>query len=188
MVKSKEFLSINEKENWGNLVDPRGHAAAIGLRLADNRRRNFQMFSDRCTVVGDRDVAVKAQKWLYSRKTMNAIKRNTSFAFGVDDRNCWATTDVIGRNKDIHVTIDVTCSGEYCYVRVYADRLPSLELNVESAFDKERNHCWAVVFPSMGIRGPLIYAKTRIDAMKAFQEYLANELVAADSIGEPDGW
>ena len=177
-----EKIEINRQENWGGLVNYESHTAAVGMRLCDNRKRDLQAFSDRKTVVGDRGTAMELQKWLSSKKTINDIKRNTSFSFGVDDRNCWSTTDVIGRNKDISVALDVVCSGEYCYVRAYADRIPSGRLRVLSAIDNFGRQCWQASVDGREVDGPYVYAKSKLEAMNLLLDFVANELEGKDSL------
>ncbi len=178
-MKNKETFAINVKENWGGLVNPDEHTAAVGVRMVDNRMRELQMFLDRRTVIGDHDVVIALQKWLLSKKTMRAIKSNTRFSRGLDDRNEWTTTAVIGKNCDIDVTLEVTCSGEYCYVRAYADKIPSGALWVEPLRDGSG------FVASVGDRDAccMIHAKSRKEAMGLLMDYVANELEACGIIG-----
>ena len=177
-----EPFCSNVKEKWGGLVKAEEHTAAVGMRLCDNRRREFQGFPDRKTVVGDYVTAIELQKFLASKKTISDIKRNTSFSFGVDDRNCWATMYVIGKNKDINVTLDVMCSGEYCYVRAYADRIPSGTLRVLPIVDDSGNQCWQASMDGRTVAGPYIYAKSKLEAMNLLLDFVANELEAKDCL------
>lgn len=187
MGKKKESFEINVKENWGGLTDPYEHTAAVGVRMVDNRMRELQMFSDRRTVIGDYDVAMALQKWLFSKKTMRAIKSNTSFAYDLEGKNSWATREIIGRNKDIEVTLLVTCSGEYCYVQAYADIINSVRIDVVRADLKDNGKStkrWTAVID--GFHGPMIYAKTRQSALRILNDYILNEFEACDELGDPD--
>ena len=185
MKKKAEPFSINVKDNWGGLVKPEEHDAAVGMRLCDNTRRELQGFADRKTVVGDYSTAIELQKFLASKKTIADIRRNTSFSFGGDDRNCWARTYVIGRDTDINVTLDVMCSGEYCYVRAYADRIPKATLEIcpeyEGTVALWRGYVKDHLSGNM-LGGPLVCADNRRDAMKKLVEFVANELEAKDCL------
>ena len=175
-------FSINIDGNWGNLIHPQKHDAAIGIRFCDNRMRELQGFPDRRTIMGDRDVVLALDKWLSSKKTMRAIKSNTRFSRGLDDWNEWTTTAVIGKNCDIDVILEVTCSGEYCYVRAYADKIPSGALRVDPLRDGSG------FVASVGDRDAccMIHAKSRKEAMGILIDYVANELEACGTIGDPD--
>ena len=80
-MKSTERISFNENENWGGLENASLHTAAVGARIADNRRREFGVFQDRITVVGEKKVAMMLQKWALGRRTLHAIKKHTRFSF-----------------------------------------------------------------------------------------------------------
>ena len=129
MNKKEERISYNEQENWGGLVNPRDHDAAYGARFADNRKREFGIFGDRATLIGENGIAEKLEKLILSKKVQRDIKMNTRFSYygNDEDRNSWSSTYKIG--KDIDVELDVLCSGEYVYVRAYADRAPSCVLD-----------------------------------------------------------
>lgn len=183
--KAHDRLSINANENWGGLVLPEKHDAAIGMRLCDNMMREFQFFPDRRTAIGDADIANRLNKWLFSKKTMSDIKRNTSFSFGMDDdRNSWSSRYVIGigRGKDVGIKLEATCSGEYCYVCAYADILPSKRLRVEPATDMNGHECWMAVLEDRPVCMPLIYADSATEAMDKLLDFVANELSAERSL------
>ena len=182
--KAHERLSINTMGNWGGLIFPEKHDAAIGMRLCDNWMREFQFFSDRRTVIGDADIANRLNKWLLSKKTMSDIKRNTSFSFGGDDGNCWSSRYVIGigKGKDVGVKLEATCSGEYCYVRAYADVIPSRRLRVEPATDMNGHECWMAVLEDRPVCMPLVYADSATEAMDKLLDFVANELSAERSL------
>lgn len=113
-----EILKINMAENWGGLVNPEQHAAAVGARLADNRSRDFGVFGDRITVVGREDVAKKLHRWLFSKKTLKAIAKASCFVWSGDA----VERDLdLPLNKDYKAHIYIRCAGEYCYVAAYAD-------------------------------------------------------------------
>lgn len=123
--KIQSLISINESENWGNLVNPRQHIAAVGARLADNRSRDFGVFGDRITVVGQEDVAEKLHKWLFGRKTLKAIAKMTRYVWDGDaDENEWYP---ISLGKKYEVRLHVRCCGEYCHVAAYADKVKEME-------------------------------------------------------------
>lgn len=121
MAKTPTYISINEHENWGMLQGPKNHVAAVGARMADNRRREFGVFGDRITVVGREDVAKKLQRWLFSKKTLKMIAKNSSFVWGDGAFNVDLPT--VPLCKGFEVYVHVRCCGEYCYVAAYADAI-----------------------------------------------------------------
>lgn len=185
MAKSSktEDISCNEKEAWGQLKDPRSHTAAVGARIVDNRIRDFQIFGDRITVVGQKGVAEKVEKWLFSSKMLKAIKKNTHFVYGYGDEPCiWTDRFDIGGN--IEVELVVRCAGEYCYVAAYADLVPPVEIGLMPLEDVDgKGPRWAIdlngyVIPSF----PRIFAKTKGRAMEMLVNYIDNELRDKDDI------
>ena len=185
MAKSSktEDISCNEKEAWGQLKDPRSHTAAVGARIVDNRSRDFQIFGDRITVVGQNGVAEKVRKWLFSGKMLKAIKKNTHFVYGYGDEPCiWTDRFDIGGN--IEVELVVRCAGEYCYVAAYADVVAPMVIDLMplATPDGEKPR-WAIdidghVIPAL----PSVFAKTKGRAMEALFNYLVNELDGRDDI------
>lgn len=119
MAKKPTYISINERENWGMLQGPRNHVAAVGARMIDNRRRNFDIPGDRITVVGREDVAKKLHRWLFSKKTLKMIAKNSSFVWGGGAFNVDLPT--VPLCKGFEAYVHVRCCGEYCYVAAYAD-------------------------------------------------------------------
>lgn len=182
-MKMPETVWINANENWGGLVDPKTHDAAIGARFADNKARDFGIFGDRITIVGEKKVADRLKKWLFSKKILDKIRCNTSFVWGTDG-NGWASRFTIGKN--IGVTLDVWCAGEYVQVRAYADKMPSGMLDVVPTKDKDGEACFrAVMVDRPGVCGPLIYANNQVDAMYMLLDYVANELDGAEDLKDP---
>lgn len=119
-----ETMKINIEYNWGGLVNPEQHVAAVGARLADNRSRDFGVFGNRITVVGRDNVAKKLYRWLFSKKTLKAIAKASRFVWGGDA----VEQDLeLSLNKDYTVHIHLRCVGEYCYVAAYADALQEKE-------------------------------------------------------------
>ena len=176
-MKAKKAIkpySINVKENWGGLIRPEDHTAAVGMRLCDNIRREFRGFGDRRTVIGDYNVGFRLQTWLIRKKIWDEIKRNTSFARSIDDKNSWSKRYMIG--KDIEVLLQVTCSGEYCYVKAYADKLPSGRVYVVPAEDEHGVSCWETMIEGRAGSFPKIYSESRSEAMNLLLDYIANEL------------
>ena len=114
------MTSVNEKENWGNLVEPRRHAAAVGARLADNPRRDFAIFGNRITVVGQDDAAKRLLRLLFSRRTLRLIVRSSRFMPGCEASD--ASISGLELGKRYKVDIHVCGRGEYCHVQAYADR------------------------------------------------------------------
>lgn len=114
------MTSINENENWGNLVEPRRHAAAVGARLADNPRRDFAIFGNRITVVGQDAAAKRLLRLLFSRRTLRLIARSSRFMPGCEASE--ASISGLALGKKYKVDIHVCCRGEYCHVQAYADR------------------------------------------------------------------
>lgn len=175
-----EKISINEKENWGGLYHPEIHDAAIGARFADNRKRDFGIFGDRMTFIGEKSVVEKLRKWLFKPATIKKIKANTSFSFyGTTDRNCWATMVKLG---NLAVTLDVMCSGEYCYVKAYADVMTDGPVNLVPSVDENEEKCWNVLVKDRPGDFPSVYSETREEAMGKLLDYLANELSGKDNI------
>lgn len=184
--KEEEIVSFNEKENWGGLVNPRGHDAAYGARFADNRKREFGIFGNRATLIGKKGVAEKLEKFILSKKVQRDIKANTSFSYyGGDnppynDRNCWATKYSLG--KDIDVLLDVTCSGEYVYVRAYADRAKPCVIGVEQVADTFGEKAWIVTMEGRSGEFPIIHSETKSGAMNLLMDFIANELEGRDDL------
>ena len=176
-----EKISINEKENWGGLYHPEFHDAAIGVRIADNRRRDFGIFNDRITIVGDKKVAEILREWLFKSTTLKKIKRNTSFSFygGDRDTNCWATMEKV---KYLAVTLDVKCSGEYCYVSAYADVIRESPINIIPRVGDDGEKVWKILISGRPGDFPLIHADDKDSAMNMLLDYIANELNGKDDI------
>lgn len=59
MKKEAEKVDINRRENWGCLKNPDDHVAAFGARFADNRYREFGIFGNRMTLIGEDTVAYR---------------------------------------------------------------------------------------------------------------------------------
>lgn len=123
MAKIPTYISINETDNWGRLVNPREHVAAVGARMCDNRSRDFGIFGNRITAIGRQDVAERLQKWLFSKKTLKGIAKASHFVWGGDAFE----TDIKGLalGKKYTVDIHIRCCGEYCYIAAYADKVES---------------------------------------------------------------
>lgn len=180
MKKEPKKIAINAKENWGRLIDPDTHTAAFGARFADNRSRNFGMFGNRMTLIGEDQIAQRLERLILSNKVIRAIKKNTSFAFSGSDWNCWATTYSLG--KDIDVTLSVECSGEYVYVKAYADRAPSCSLDVVQVEDEFGDVAWLATMEGRSGEFPVIHAKTKASAMNILMDFVANELEGRDDL------
>ena len=185
-MKKEEIVSFNEKENWGELVNPRDHDAAYGARFADNRRREFGIFGNRVTLIGKKGVAEKLEKLILSKKVINDIKKNTSFSYyggdkpPYDDKNSWSTRYSIC--NEIDVVLDVLCSGEYVYVKAYADRSPSCVLDVEPVSDEFGERAFIVKIEGRSGEFPIIHADTKTAAMKILIDFIANELEGRDDL------
>lgn len=125
MKKEPVKVDINRLENWGRLENPDDHAAAFGARFADSRSREFGVFGNRMTLIGEEKVAHRLERLILSKKVIKDIKKNTRFSYyggdkpPYDDANSWSTTYEMG--KSFEVSLDVRCAGEYVYVRAYAD-------------------------------------------------------------------
>lgn len=169
-----ERLSVNEKENWGGLVDAALHTAAIGARIADSRHRDFMFFPDRMTVVGDGRTARMLEKWALGKKMIKAIKKNTRFSYygRCKDENWWSTSTTL---KGVHLVLSVRCCGEYVHLAAYADKLTGM-LDVIHTVDEENLPCWDVLVGGEGGDFPRIYAGSREDAMEILVDYVRNEL------------
>lgn len=179
-MKEKEKISWNVDMNWGGLVYPVLHDAAIGVRIADNRRRDFGIFQDRMTICGDKKVANKLHKWLFSNKTLKMIKKNTSFSRSVDDRNCWATREDIG---NLRIILDVECRGEYAYVKAYADLSTGIGgLSIFPARGKDDGPCWQIEIKGGDMNFPVIHASSKEFAESMLLDYIANELSGKDDL------
>lgn len=177
----KKKVSINEKDNWGGLVDPDKHTAAFGARFADNQSRDFGIFGNRMTLIGEEQIAHRLERLIMSNKVLRDIKRNTSFSYhGGSDRNCWATTYSLGKNVD--VTLSVECSGEYVYVSAYADRAPSCSLDVVQVEDKFGDIAWLATMEGRSGEFPVIHAATKRGAMNLLMDFVANELEGRDDL------
>lgn len=180
-MKKEEIVSFNENENWGGLVNPRDHDAAYGARFADNRKREFGIFGNRATLIGEKRLAYKLEKFILSKKVIKDIRKNTSFSYyggdkpPYDDANNWSTRYSIGR--DVDVTLDVTCRGEYVYVRAYADRAKTCTIGVEPVAD-----AWVATMSGRDGKFPVIHANTRAEAMNMLVEFIANELESREDL------
>ena len=125
MKKEPVKVDINRLENWGRLENPDDHAAAFGARFADRRSREFWIFGNRMTLIGEEKVAHRLEGLILSEKVIKDIKKNTRFSYyggdrpPYDDANSWSTTYKMGENFE--VSLDVRCECEYVYVRAYAD-------------------------------------------------------------------
>ena len=124
MDKKQEKVDINRVEDWGHLENPDAHLAAFGVRLADNRSRDFGVFGDRMTLIGEKKVAIRLNKFVVSKKVLNLIKKNTHFTWDRADGS-FETDLVMGKNLKVH--IKAVCSGEYCRVAAYADKVEGTE-------------------------------------------------------------
>lgn len=122
-----DMIEINRKENWGSLENPDNHAAAFGARFADSRSREFGIFGNRMTLIGEEKVAHRLERLILSKKVIKDIKKNTRFSYyggdkpPYDDANSWSATYKMGEIYE--VSLDVRCAGEYVYVRAYADHV-----------------------------------------------------------------
>lgn len=176
-----EKISINENENWGGLYHPEFHDAAIGARFADNRKRDFGIFNDRITIVGDKKVAEVLREWLFKSTTLKKIKRNTSFSFygGDGHISCWATMEKV---KYLAVTLDVQCSGEYCYVCAYADVIRESPINLIPRVGDDGEMVWKILISGRPGDFPLIHADDKDSAMNTLLDWIANELKGKDDM------
>lgn len=179
-MKEKEIIRYNLDVKWGGLVNPEMHDAAVGIRIADNRKRDFGIFNDRMTVFGEKKTANKLHKWLFSNKTLKRIKANTSFRFGLDP-SCWATRENVG---DLRVTLDVKCKGEYAYVSAYADVIQGIgdDICLFPSFDKHGQPCWQIEIRGEWADYPMIHAVSKEYAQSVLVDYIANELRGKDDM------
>lgn len=177
-------VNVNGREAWGQLRYDREFDACIGARFADNSQRDFGIFGDRITMVGDDYVVRTLKQWLFSKKTLTAIKRNTSFRPGMyDTPSCWASVFDIGRDKSIHVVLEVRCNGEYCYVAAYATKIPSGRIRVAPTFDDAGSPCWvAVIEDRPEFQSPYIYTDTRLKATNRLLDWIANNLEVSGAL------
>lgn len=181
MAEKPQRVSINEHEKWGLLKDPDSHTAAFGVRLIDNRRRQFGYFSDRATEIGDPAVLSKVKKWLCSNKIQKKIKDNTHFVW---DADACEWRDVFNIGGNIEVELVVRCAGEYCHVAAYADSVPPLRIDLTPMGSGDDTK-WVMeidgfVYPEC----PKISAKTKNKARSMLVDYLLNELSGKDDIIE----
>lgn len=180
-------VSFNEKEAWGMLLYDSDFDACIGARFADNCRREFGIFGDRITMVGEDRVVSALKKWLFGKKTINAIKRNTSFARGIDDMNCWATSEAIAcRGYEIQITLSVKCQGEYAYVSAYAIKIPIVKVSLDIVHQKNENGCYGFQIRIPGKNGdfPVIWAKNKLEAVNVFLDYISNGLDGKEDMSQ----
>lgn len=187
MKMTGEHISVNEKEAWGMLRYEIYFDACVGARFADNRSRDFGIFGDRITMIGEDRIVAALKKWLFGKKTIKAIKRNTSFARGCDDRNCWATSDTIAcKGGDIQVTLSVTCQGEYTHVAAYASKIPDGRVWVDLVHLKNDDGEYGFRIHISDRVGdfPVIWAKNKRDATNVLLDYIANELDGKEDMRE----
>lgn len=175
----KDEVSMNEKEAWGGLKSPRDHKAAVGIRMADNCQREFGVFPDRITSVGDGKTERAVRRWILSRGTMKRIRENTKFSPGIEP-STWSMADEI--RKGLFVRLEVRCAGEYCNVAAYADDLPEKRLDLVDYTDFIGDRCWRVVVEGRNGAFPKVYAKDKLQAWNVFLDYIANELDGKDHI------
>ena len=178
-MKNKR-IAINEEMNWGGLEDTDRHDASFGARFADNRSRDFGIFGNRMTLIGDERIAHKLERLILGNKVIRDIKKNTSFSYyggdkpPYDDANNWSTRYSIG--KDIDVTLEVTCRGEYVYVRAYADIARPLTIDVENK-DGLIDDAWIPVVNGREVETE-IHAVSKTEALRIVEEFISNELEA----------
>ena len=181
-MKDAERISFNEKENWGGLENASLHTAAVGARIADSRRREFGVFADRITVVGEKKVAMMLQKWALGRRTLNAIKKHTRFSFygPGHDENTWMS----GETKNgVIISLTVRCCGEYVYLKAYADKVDG-PIDLLPAKDENGEVCWEIVMNGnvVGADWPKIHADSKDSAMSLLLDYIGNELEGRDDL------
>lgn len=179
-------ISINEREAWGQLKEPRKHTAAIGARMIDNRRRMFDVVGDRITKVGDEKVLKKLGKWLFGNKGRKLIAGHTRYSWGLEDANSWSDRFEIG--NDIEVELVVRCAGEYCYVAAYADVVPPAEIGLMPLEETDgKGPRWAIDLDGcVATSFPRIFAKTKGRAMEMLVHYIENELMGRDDIRDEE--
>lgn len=118
MGKEIDKVDINRREDWGHLENPDDHLAAFGVRLADNRSRDFGVYGDRMTLIGEKKVAIRLNKFVVSRKVLNLVKKNTHFTWAGAD-GAFETDLMMGKLIKVH--LKAVCAGEYCRIAAYAD-------------------------------------------------------------------
>ena len=118
MGKEIEKVDINRREDWGHLENPDDHLAAFGVRLADNRSRDFGVYGDRMTLIGDKKIGTRLNKFVVSRKVLNLVKKNTHFTWAGAD-GAFETDLMMGKRIKVH--LKAVCAGEYCRIAAYAD-------------------------------------------------------------------
>ena len=118
MKKEPEKVDINRRLDWGHLENPDDHLAAFGVRLADNRSRDFGVYGDRMTLIGEKKVAIRLNKFVVSRKVLNLVKKNTHFTWAGAD-GAFETDLMMGKLIKVH--LKAVCAGEYCRIAAYAD-------------------------------------------------------------------
>lgn len=179
-MKEKKIIRYNLDRKWGGLVNPEDHDAAVGIRIADNRHRDFGIFDDRMTVFGEEKAADKLHRWLFSKKTMKRIKANTSYRYGLDASH-WATREVVG---NLRVILCVECKGEYAYVSAYADVISGLGdvLGLYPSFGKGGEQLWQIEIRGSSSGYPAIHANSRERALGIFVDYLENELCGKEDM------
>ena len=184
-MKKEEFVSINEKEAWGGLKNASVHTAAVGARIADNRSRDFGIFGDRITIVGEKKTAEMLRKWVFGTRIQRAIKKNTHFSYyGIGkDANSWSASAHL---KGVMLSLNVLCCGEYVQMQAYADRIAG-PIDVVPLVDENNVLCWEIVMQrkvagdgviNENVFGnwPRIYAETKDSAMEMLLDYISNEL------------
>lgn len=112
-------IAICPDDNWGMLVDKEKHTAAVGARLIDHRSGDFEFVPGRMTAVGEEKIANALHRFVFSKKMLRTIKKETHYPRGGDESR-WRRSELL--RKDVAVSIDVVRRGEYCYIAAYADR------------------------------------------------------------------
>lgn len=178
-----EKVSFNAAEAWGLLGDRDydKYDAVVGVRFCDNASRNLATFANRQTVVGDKALTKKLSKWLFSKRTMQIIKANTSFCWG-GDGNTWVTRTAFGKHNEIQVLLRATCRGEYCHVGVYAKRVRNGRIFVLPDISYRRTPGWRVEIEGQYGDFPLVYADSADEAIEKVMSYIANELNGKESL------
>lgn len=169
----KEEVSVNEKEAWGGLKIWSDHKACVGIRMADNPKRDFGVFSNRITCAGDIRTRRVVRRWLLSSGTMKKIRENTRFSPGIEP-STWSMVKEI--RKGLVVRLEVRCAGEYCNAAAYADDLPRKKLDLVDVTDGLGTPCWQVVVEGRNGAFPRVYAEDKLQAWRVFLDYIANEL------------
>lgn len=126
-MKKKTFNRISKSDIdgvtlWGCRPSPEGHLAFIGFRACDRPDREFTLFSNRMTRIGDDHLLDLIGNFM-SRKGFKIAKQETKFETGISDEIVVSGPHRISQKSRYAVSLEMRTAGEYLYASCYLDEL-----------------------------------------------------------------